>query len=291
MVLPFISCSARLPVYMLLITACMPIGRLGRGAVLCGLYALGILATFGAAWVIKQGSSRSGSPGFIIELPPYHRPHAKTVAVLVWERCREFLVRAGTIILAATVVLWALTSYPQGSAPAGASAQAAVRAEVDGDGPDGAQAGSGGVERGRGARQLRHSYAGRLGRLIEPVIRPLGFNWEIGVGLISSFTAREVFVSTMGIVYGAGETGEGSVSLRERMRAATWPDGSKLFTPLVAVGLLVYTVLACQCIPTLAVVRQETNGWRWPVVMFVYMTAVAYVAALVIYQAGTALGL
>jgi len=293
LVLPFVSCSARLPVYTLLIAACLPIGRVWRAAVLCGLYGLGIGTAFLAAWLIKKGSPHGSSPGFIIELPPYHLPHAKTVLLLVWERCKQFLVRAGTIILAVTVVLWALTSYPRDAERAAfyQARRAALLAESGANGSEAIREALVALDRQEKADNLRHSFAGRLGRVVEPVIRPLGFNWEIGVGLISSFAAREVFVSTMGIVYSVGEADERSASLLGQIRAATWPDGSKLFTPLVAVGLLVYYVLACQCIATLAVVKQETNSWRWPALMFLYMTGLAYLAALLIYQAGTALGL
>ena len=140
------------------------------------------------------------------------------------------------------------------------------------------------------AEILRHSVAGRIGRLIEPLIRPLGFNWEIGVGIVSSFAAREVFVGTMGIIYSVGEADEHSATLQEQMRAAAWPDGRPVFTPLVAVGLMVFYVLSCQCLSTIAVVRQETHGWRWPLFQLAYMTSLAYVAALLIHQVGTAVG-
>ena len=138
--------------------------------------------------------------------------------------------------------------------------------------------------------QLRASYAGRLGRLIEPVIEPLGFDWKIGVGLIGSFAAREVFVSTMGVVYGVGgDVDETSTTLRDRISTDTRPDGSRVFTPLVGISLMVFYALACQCVSTLGVVKRETNSWRWPVLMWVCMTALAYVVSLVFYQVGTAL--
>ena len=137
---------------------------------------------------------------------------------------------------------------------------------------------------------IRHSLAGRLGLLMEPAIRPLGFNWEIGIGLIGSFAAREMFVSTMGIVYSVGDTDEVSTPLIEQMRAARWPDGRLLYTPLVAVSLMVFYVLACQCLSTVAVVRQETNSWRWPIFLIAYMTGLAYTASLLVYQVGRAMG-
>jgi len=140
--------------------------------------------------------------------------------------------------------------------------------------------------------QLHQSYLGQAGRWIEPVVKPLGYDWKIGVGLIASFAAREVFVSTMGVVYNVGdEADETSEPLRQQIAEATWADGSAVYTPLVGIGLMVFYVLACQCVSTIAVVRRETNSWRWPAFMVGYMTCLAYGAALLVYQVGTALGL
>jgi ferrous iron transport protein B len=289
LVLPFVSCSARLPVYLLIIAACLPMGAASRAGVLSALYVLGILTAFAVAWLMRHSLLRGATGGFIIELPSYRMPRLRAVAGVVWDRCREFLVRAGTIILAVTIVLWVLMSYPKPEAERVAEFDA-QRAEIMAAGGDDADAALTALQERERAETVRGSFAGRLGQFIEPAIRPLGYNWEIGVGLVASFAAREVFVSTMGIVYSVGDAEEDSGSLHAQMRAATWPDGSRLFTPLAAVSLLVFYALACQCVATLAVVKQETRSWLWPVLMFVYMTALAYLAALLVYQAGTALG-
>jgi ferrous iron transport protein B len=155
----------------------------------------------------------------------------------------------------------------------------------------GGEAGDASRENVLAGARLHHSAIGRLGRAIEPIIRPLGYDWRIGTGLLSSFMAREVFVSTMGITFAVGEVDEESQALREKLAAATWPDGRRVLTPLVGVGLLVFYVLACQCVGTLAVVKRETQSWRWPAFLFGYMTVLAYVGALLVYQVGTALGL
>ena len=266
LVAPLMSCSARLPIYTILIAACLPGNAWGKAGVLLALYAFGITAALTVATIFKKTLLKGPTPAFIMELPPYRAPRLRAVLRVMWDRSRLFLTRAGTVILAATVVLWALMSYPKSPEPTR---------------PSDAQ---------ETALNLEHSAAGRLGRLVAPAIRPLGYDWKIGVGVIASFSAREVFISTMGIVYSVGEADEPYSPLRDQIRAATWPDGSKVFTPVVAVGLMMFYVLACQCVSTLAVVRRETNSWRWPLFMFAYMSVLAYVAALLVYQIGSALG-
>ena len=302
LIAPFMSCSARLPIYTLLIAACLPIGSMAKAAIMFGLYALGIVAAMTAAAIFKRTILRSESHGFIIELPPYHVPRLRTLVLVVWTRCREFLVKTGTVILAVTIVLWAMTSFPRD--PAVVAKYDALRAtQTDGGSPVAAEHGPPAAVRAKTSRTqierlnrqeqaeiLRHSVAGRIGRLMEPALRPLGFNWEIGVGLLSSFAARELFVGTMGIIYSVGEADDHSATLQDQMRSATWPDGRQVFTPLVAIGLMVFYVLSCQCVSTIAVVHQETRSWRWPAFQIAYMTTVAYLAALLVYQMGTALG-
>ena len=182
-----------------------------------------------------------------------------------WARGRQFLTQAGTIILTCSIGLWALAYFP------------APPEEVAGQ---------------PGAR-LRHSLMGRVGRVIEPVIEPLGFDWKVGVGIVSSFAAREVFVATMGVVYGVEEeeADVASPGLRQRMKAATWSDGRKVYTPLAGISIMVFYVLACQCMSTLAVVRRETGSWRWPALLFSYMTILAYAGSFIVYQGGRLLGL
>lgn len=293
LVAPLMSCSARLPVYTLLIAACLPVSATSRAAVMFAMYLLGIVMAGLAAKVFKRTLLKGPAPGFIIELPPYRIPRPKAVFLVMWDRSKVFLTKAGTVILSITIILWALTSYPKNTERAAHFEARRTHLTQSFDGQDKAE-----LERQlaelnnqENAENIRHSAAGYIGRVIEPTLRPLGFNWEIGIGLLASFAAREVFVGTMGIVYSVGEAEETSVPLLQQIKAATWPDGSPVFTPLVAVGLMVFFVLACQCMGTLAVVRQETNSWRWPIFMLAYTTTLAYVAALLIHQIGSALGL
>lgn len=265
LVLPLMSCSARLPVYVLVTaTVFAPgtrVGFLSAGAVvLFAMYMLSVVAALGAAAVLRRTVLKGPSAPLVLELPPYRLPASGVVMFNVWQRVRAFLIGAGTVILALTIVLWALLSYPK------------VATDAAGD-------------------QLRHSFAGRLGHLIEPAIEPLGFDWRIGVGIIGAFAAREVFVSTLAIVFDIESDGAEDEPLREALRSATWPDGRPLMTPLAGVSLMVFFVLACQCMSTVAVVRRESGTWRWPLFMVAYMTLLAYGASLAVYQVGARLGL
>ena len=266
LVLPLMSCSARLPVYVLVTaTVFAPAARFGvfsAGAVLLfAMYTLSVVAALTAAAVLRRTVLKGPGATLVLELPPYRLPAVRVLIFNVWQRVRSFLVDAGTVILALTIVLWALLSYPKAPASAG-----------PGD-------------------ELRQSFAGRLGHAIEPAIAPLGFDWRIGVGIIGAFAAREVFVSTLGIVFDIESADETNKPLRDALRTATWPDGRRLMTPLTGVSLMVFFVLACQCMSTIAVVRRESGTWRWPIFMFAYMTALAYGASLVVYQVGSRLGL
>ena len=195
-----------------------------------------------------------------------------------------FLREAGTVILACSIALWALLYFPR-ELPAGSPDYAALieRAPTD----EAKQA----LDAERSALQLANSYGGHLGHAIEPVIAPLGFDWKIGVGIVGAFAAREVFVSTLGIVYSVGgDADEGSEPLRDKLRGATKPDGTRLYTPLVGLSLMIFFALACQCMSTLAVVRRETGGLRWPLFLFGYMTALAWIVSFLVYQGGRLLG-
>ena len=196
----------------------------------------------------------------IMELPPYRLPKLRDVALHMTERAWLFPKRAGTIILGLSIVLWFLTAYPK----AGDSASS--------------------------QEQLAQSFAGQAGHLLEPAIKPLGFDWQIGIGLISSFAAREVFVSSMGVVFNAEAEDDNTTPLRDALLAATWPDGRPLFTPLVCFTLMIFYVFAMQCVSTIAVVRRETNSWKWPLFQTAYMTGTAWVISFLVYQGGTALG-
>ncbi len=277
LVAPLMSCSARLPVYVLLIGAFIPAGM--QSLTMLSMYLLSIVAALGVAFVLRRTLFKGEESPFILELPPYRRPIVKTVIRTVTGKGWVFVREAGTIILAISVLLWFLAYFPKDDS---LSAEAAQRIEAGEDETV--------VADWEASAQLEQSYVGRLGHAIEPVIAPLGHDWKTGVGLIASFAAREVLVSTLGVIHSVGEADEESVSLRERMRAETKPDGSPVHTPLTSISLMVFFVLACQCMSTLAVVKRETNSWRWPIFMLVYMTVLAYVASLVVYQGGLALG-
>ncbi len=263
LVAPFMSCSARLPVYLLLIAALFPnqdVPIVSKVGLMLLMYLLGTVGAFGFAWLFKRTLLKGAPPLMIMELPPYRLPRLKDVVWQMLERAGLFLKRAGTIILAISIVLWALTAYPK----AGDDATP--------------------------AEQIAQSFAGQAGHALEPAIRPLGFDWQIGIGLVSSLAAREVFVSAMSVIFNVEEDEENTTPLRDALVAATWPDGRPLFTPLVCLTLMIFYVFAMQCISTLAVVRRETNSWRWPLFQLVYMTGFAWVVCFIVYQGGRALG-
>ena len=268
LVAPLMSCSARLPVYLLMIAALLPgsaVPVLTKVGIMLLMYALGTFGAFGFAWLFKRTLLKGKPPMMIMELPPYRLPGLRDVALQMIERAGLFLKRAGTIILGISIVLWFLTTYPKHPNPAATTAQ-----------------------------QIDYSFAGRAGHALEPVIRPLGFDWRVGVGLITSMAAREVFVSSMAVVFSVDHFAGGKradvTPLRDSLTAATWPGGAKLFTPLVCLTLMVYYVFAMQCMSTVAVVKRETNSWRWPAFQFAYMTGTAWFVCFIIYQTGRALG-
>jgi ferrous iron transport protein B len=248
LIAPFMTCSARLPVYTLVIAAFIPqqplLGPLlgTRAAMMLGLYLLGFLAAVGTAWALKSSVLKSTRTPFTLEMPPYRMPSLRSLGLRLYDRSKVFLRRAGTVIMATTVVLWFLASVPtqNGQAP-----------------------------------PLEESVAGTIGRTIEPLVAPLGFNWKIGVGLITSLAAREVIVGTLGTIYGM-EADKGSYELQEALRSDLSLPG--------AVGLLIFFAFAMQCMSTVAVVRRETGGWKWPILQFTYMTALAYAGAFVAFH-------
>ncbi len=266
LVAPFMSCSARLPVYLLLIAALMPTEQVPIGAkigLMLLMYALGTLGAFGFAWLFKKTLLRGAPPLMIMELPPYRLPRLRDVFLQMIERGGLFVKRAGTIIFALSIVLWFLANYPK----------------VPADRPD--------------TDPLAHSLAGRAGHLIEPAIAPLGFDWRIGIGLVQSFAAREVFNSSMGVIFAVESSDDEEADnrrLRDALREARRPDGTALFTPLICLNLMIFYVFAMQCISTVAVVKRETNSWRWPLFQLGYMTGFAWFICLIVYQVGRALG-
>ena len=294
--LPMISCSARLPVFALVTAVVFAgsgrlFGLFSTGAVvLLAMYALSVTATLTAAAVLRRTVLRGPRLPLVLALPPYRQPVWRDVFLATWRAVRSFLRDAGTIILTMTIILWALLSYPRSSEIVERydAERAAVEASA---GAPAAQTEEIALLHGAEAsEQLRYSVAGRIGRLMEPAIEPLGFDWRIGVGILGAFAAREVFVSTLGIVFGLEEADEESVTLRTSLQEAQHPDGSALMTPLAGVSLMVFFVLACQCMSTIVVVRRESGSWGWPAFMFVYMSILAYVAALLVYQTGAFLG-
>lgn len=283
MVAPLMSCSARLPVYVTVIAAVFGSRTLLAAGVMFGMYALGTVTALAAATLFKHTLFGGPRPVFIMELPPYRMPRLSGLLRATWDRSRLFLTNAGTVIFAVCVAIWALSYFPRTS-ETGFSADARARLETLADSDPKAR------DDIIAAERLRLSLLGRMGRLIEPTIEPLGFDWRIGIGILSSFLAREVFVGAMGITFAVGSADETSPALRDALAAASWPDGSRLMTPLAGISLMVFYVLACQCISTLAVVRKETGSWRWPAMMFAYMSVLAYVGALAVYQLGQRLG-
>lgn len=288
LIAPFMSCSARLPVYTLMIGAFFTgqtvFGFLSVGAVLMlAMYFLGIIVAVIVAFILKRTILQSPPPPFVMELPPYRLPNFRTVLQNMFTRAGLFLKRAGTVILAISIILWALTYFPR-SAENAQNQNETTTSEN--------QSATGEMQNASGdSAQLQNSYAGRLGHFIEPVIEPLGFDWKIGVALIASFAAREVLVSTLSIIYNTGkDETEESETLISAIREAKKNDGSPVWSPLTALTLMVFFVLAIQCMSTIAVVRRETNSWMWTLFMVVYMTGLAYLAAFLTYQAGKLLG-
>ena len=299
LVAPFMSCSARLPVYLLVIGAFLA----GQSAwiqalAMLGCYVLGILAAVGTALAFKlMGAKRERAQAFVLELPTYKAPQPSLVARQMWTNTAQFLTKAGTTIFCLSVLLWAMAYYPRAPQERVDAAMARAEAEVRASPPADVDAA---VERARehaaGHAQLEHSVAGRIGHAIEPVIAPLGFEWKIGVGLIGAFAAREVFNATLGIIYAVGDPGAGDdddeIAANEdrlvtALRADRRDDGSPVWTPLVAVSLLAWFVLAMQCISTTAVVRRETGGWTVPLIQLAYMNALAWAVCFAIYQVGS----
>ena len=334
LVLPLMSCSARLPVYLLLIGvigATMGGGAWLSAGLLLAMYALGTLTAFGMAWLFKRTLLKGPAPAFILEMPPYRLPHWKVVLTTVGQRCWAFLKRAGTLIFAFSVIMWAGTHYPkpatytkdyEGLTKAVEERSGAVETKLKALGwtepgePSAAVALSAEqvVERdallatrkdlqdekedlsnAKGGEVLEHSVAGKVGHAIAPVFYPLGFDWKTSIGVTGAFFAREIVISTMGIVYSVGEVeSDEPEPLKKAMLKDTWPEGSaragqKVWTPLVAISLMVFVVFCMQCLSTLAVAKREMGHWGWPAFMFVYMTGLAYVAALAVYQVGTVL--
>lgn len=299
LVAPLMSCSARLPVYILLIAACIPdrnfLGVMKLSTLtMLAMYLLGIVVAMLMAWLFKATLLKGQAPMMIMELPPYRRPVPRVVLRHMWERSKLFLRRAGTVILGINILLWFLATYPKN--PDTTARFDRQRTELDSRratlGDEAHRSSLQEIDDAEAGERLRESYAGRLGHAIEPFIAPLGFDWKMGIGIVASFAAREVFVSTMSTVYNVGSAGEeeATPSLAKVLREQKRPDGSPTYTPLVGVTLMVFYVFALQCVSTVAVVRRETNGWKWPLIQWLYMGVLAWGLAFLVYRLGQWLG-
>jgi ferrous iron transport protein B len=280
------------------------------------MYLLGIIVALLMAWLFKKTLLKGETPMLIMELPPYKRPLARVVVRHMWDRSKVFLRRAGTVILGINILLWFLATYPKNSASEAnyAQARAAEAAKINPNAQTKAaidqvvedlkanpkknalqtqvQDSLQSLDKAQSGEQLRNSFAGKMGRAIEPLIAPLGFDWKMGIGIISSFAAREVFVSTMSTVYnvGSSEDATSKTQLIETLRQQKHPDGSLIYTPLVAITLMVFYVFALQCASTVAIVRRETNSWKWPLFQWAYMGILAWGLAFVTFHVGHWLG-
>jgi len=254
LVAPITSCSARLPVYLMLIALMLPNGTDSeRAMVMLGLYVLSILGVYFFAWLFNRKLEKTETTLTVMELPTYQRPSWREVGLQIYDRGKIFVKNAGTVILGLSIVLWALTTYPK------------AESENEGD-------------------ALAYSAAGRMGKAIEPLIEPLGYDWKMGVGLVASFAAREVFVSTMSIIYIGEDVTEEGDTVRDKMAAEKRKDGKPAYNIRTCLSLLVFYVFAMQCLSTVAVTRRETNSWGWAIFQVVYLTGFAYVAAFATYQ-------
>lgn len=280
LVTPLMSCSARLPVFTILISLVIDdryyFGFLSlQGLVMMVLYLLGTVMALLVSYVMKWFIRIKEKSFFILELPIYRAPRWKNVGITMVEKAKIFVTDAGKVIMIISLLLWFLSSYGPGDRMKKAEEKYAVLVQQ-------APAKKDSLQKHLSTEKLENSYAGLLGRAIEPAIRPLGFDWKIGIALITSFAAREVFVGTMATLYSVEDTDD--TSLRQKMQADTYSDGSKVYSLPAAFSLMIFYVLAMQCMSTLAVVKRETKTWKWPVFQFVYMTALAYLMSLLVYQ-------
>ncbi len=283
MVTPFMSCSARLPVFTILAALVVPnekiFGVLSlQGLVLMGLYVFGVVIAMLVSYVLNIFIKMKEKSFFILELPLYKQPRWNNIFITMVEKAKVFVFDAGKVIMVISLLLWALSSFGPGEKRETINKEYAQKIEKD-------PINTSQYERAKSAELLEFSYAGILGRTIEPVIKPLGYDWKIGIALITSFAAREVFVGTMATLYSVGE-GEEEIgeTLTNKMQSAKRADGSKVYTRATGFSLLIFYLLAMQCMSTLAVVKRETGSWKWPIIQLLYMTALAYVLSLITYQ-------
>ncbi len=279
---PLMSCSARLPVFTVLIALIIPnkifFGFISlQGIVMMLMYFIGTIMALLSAYVMKFFIKSKERSFFILELPIYREPRWKNVLSTMVEKAKVFVFQAGKVIMVISLLLWILSSYgPANKMRSVTQKYNALEAQQP--------AQTLGLERIKRTEYLQNSYAGILGKTIEPVIRPLGYDWKIGIALITSFAAREVFVGTMATLYSVGDKDENNETLRQKMNAARWPDGRKVYTLAAGLSLLIFYVLAMQCMSTLAIVKRETKSWKWPLIMLTYMTGLAYIMSFITYN-------
>jgi ferrous iron transport protein B len=282
MVTPLISCSARIPVYIVLVGFVVPADQKWgffnlQGLVFFGLYVLSIISALVSAWVFKKVLKTGEKSMLMIELPLYKKPIWKNVMINLREKLWAFVWEAGKVIFFISIILWFLASYGPKEQMKQAEVETEIYALTNNFTPEQTQD-------LLAARKIEASYAGHMGKFIEPVIKPLGFDWKIGIALITSFAAREVFVGTMATIYAIGSSDDEG-TIRERMgKEINQETGEKVYTPAVAMSLLVFYLFAMQCMSTLAITKRETNTWKWPIIQFVYMTALAYLGSLFVFQ-------
>lgn len=282
LITPLMSCSARLPVYTILISLVIPNKYYGgflslQGLVMMGLYLLGLVMALIVSYVMKQIIKIKEKSFFILELPLYRPPRWKNVIVTMVEKAKIFVFDAGKVIMMISMLLWALSSFGPKNRMNEITQQYEQQIKQQ---PDKATE----LNKEKKALLLENSYAGIVGRSLEPAIQPLGYDWKIGIALVTSFAAREVFVGTMATLYSVGDSDDSDATLRQKMQAAVKPDGTKVYTLATGLSLMIFYVLAMQCMSTLAVVKRETRSWKWPVFQLFYMTGLAYLLSLVVYQ-------
>jgi ferrous iron transport protein B len=282
LVTPLMSCSARLPVYTILIALVIPQKMIGgivslQGLVMMGLYLLGIVLAMAISWIAKWFIQNKDKSFFILELPMYRAPRWKNIFTTMIQKAQIFVFEAGKVIMVISLLLWAMSSYGPGERMAQVEAEFAAKKAAQ---PEALEE----LEKAEASAKLANSYAGILGKAIEPVIEPLGYDWKIGIALITSFAAREVFVGTMATLYSVGDSDdESGLLLREKMQQEKKSDGSPVYSLATGLSLMVFYLLAMQCMSTLAVVKRETRSWKWPMIQLAYMTALAYVMSWLVY--------
>jgi len=301
LITPLMSCSARLPVYLLLIgTFIEPLyGAAWAAFALFAMHALGLVLAVPLAWFFNRGFLKSKPLPFLLEMPPYRMPYWRNVILRSWGAGRKFLIQAGTIILALSLVVWALSYFPRPDA-VNQNVQATYQAEFQALEqanltPDVLAERRAELETKQetalASAYLNQSFLARMGKFVQPVFAPLGFDWKMTVGILAAFPAREVIIATMGIIFELGDVDEESSTLRDQLRHEKKADGQPVYGPLVAICLMVFFALCCQCMSTLAAIKRELNSYKWPIFVFTYMTALAYIVTLAIYQIGRLFGM